>query len=142
MDVLLIEQTFVVYSKAPGELDKCSVVCFPDSYIIVHQQPSHPFRIDNDPVPSYNFPNNDVVAGLRSMIESVSSEDELKGQLSNLIGNNPLCIINFSDFKKVKVKKGLLGVKSLKVSNGALEYVSFSAGKQAGKDLVSFYSKL
>lgn len=141
MNVLLIEKTFVVYSKAPQELNECSVVCFQDSYIIVLKGPSYPFRVDNDPVPSYNFPNNDVVNGLKSMIDSCSSEDELKGKLNDLIQNNGTCVINFSDFKKVKVS-GFLGAKTLKASNSMMSYFSFNTRKQEAKDLVSFYSNL
>lgn len=141
MNVLLIEQTFVVYSLAPSDLCSSAVVCFPDSYIIVVKGASVPFRVDHDPVPGYNFPDNDVAAGLRNMINSAKSEDELKASLLELIGNNGACVVNFSDYKKVKVK-GFLGAKTLKVSNNAMNYISFSARKDEGKLLAEFYSSL
>ncbi len=141
MNVLLIEQTHVVYSLAPSNLCSSAVVCFPDSYIIVSKGPSHPFRIENDPVPGYNFPDNDVAAGLRSMIDSASSEEELKAKLLELIQNNNTCVINFSDYKKIKIK-GFLGTKNFKVSNNAMNYISFSTRKDDAKSLAEFYSNL
>ena len=141
MNVLLIEQTHVVYSLAPSELCSSAVVCFQDSYIIVLKGPSHPFRVDNDPVPGYNFPDNDVAAGLRTMIDSASSEDELKAKLLELIQNNHTCVVNFSEWKKVKIG-GFLGAKTLKVSNNAMKYISFSVRKDDAKSLAHFYSNL
>ena len=140
MNVLLIEKTFVVYSLAPQEMNKSSVVCFDDCFIVVLKGPSVPFRVDNDPVPSYGFPDNNVEAGLRNLIDSSNSEDELKEKLMSLV-NNELCLIKFADFKKVKVK-GFLGTKTLKVSNSAMKYFCFSATKQDAKDLAAFYSNL
>lgn len=141
MNVLLVEQTHVVYSLAPSDLCSSAVVCFKDSYIIVVKGASKPFRVDNDPVPGYNFPNNDVAAGLRNMIDSANSEDELKSKLLELIQNNTTCCINFSDYKKVKIA-GFLGAKTFKVSNNALNYISFSARKDTAKSLAEFYSDL
>ena len=141
MNVLLIEQTHVVYSLAPSHLCSSAVVCFKDSYIIVLRAPSHPFRVDNDPVPGYNFPDNDVAAGLRNMIDAAGSEDELKTNLMELIQNNETCDVNFSDYKKKKVG-GFLGSKTLKVSNNAMNYISFSVRKEAAKSLAEFYSDL
>ncbi|MCG8576409.1 MAG: hypothetical protein MI810_16100 [Flavobacteriales bacterium] len=141
MNVLLIEQTHVVYSLAPSDLCSSAVVCFKDFYIIVVKGPSHPFRVDHDPVPGYNFPNNDVAAGLRNMIDSASSEDELKAKLFELIQNNGTCVVNFSDYKKVKIG-GFLGAKTLKVSNNAMNYISFSVRKDTAKALAQFYSDL
>jgi hypothetical protein len=141
MNVLLIEQTHVVYSLAPSHLSSSAVVCFKDFYIIVLKGSSHPFRVDNNPVPGYNFPDNDVAVGLRNMIDSASSEDELKAKLLELIQNNDACVVNFSDYKKVKIA-GFLGSKTLKTSNNAMNYISFSARKEAGKSLAEFYSNL
>jgi len=141
MEVLLIDQTHVVYSLAPSDLCSSAVVCFKDSFIIVVKGPSHPFRVDNDPVPGYNFPDNDVAAGLKSMIASAGSEDELKAKLLELIGQNMTCVVNFSDWKKTKVS-GFLGAKSLRVSNNAMKYITFSVRKDAAKSLVQFYSNL
>lgn len=141
MNVLLIEQTHVVYSLAPSDLCSSAVVCFPDSYIIVSKGASVPFRIDHDPVPGYNFPDKDVAAGLKNMIASAKSEEDLKASLMELIGNNGTCVVNFSDYKKAKVK-GFLGAKNLKVSNNAMNYITFSARKEQGKALAEFYSNL
>ena len=141
MNVLLIEDTLSVYSKAPQEFSKCAIVCFQDSFIMVMKGTSYPFRVENDPIPGYNFPDNDVTKGLRQMIDSCTSEDELKGKLNDLVQNNTLCVVNFSDYKKVKVS-GFLGSKTLKVSNNLMNYISFSTRKQPAKDLASFYSNL
>jgi hypothetical protein len=116
-------------------------VCFQDSFIIIVKGPSHPFRVENNPVPGYNFPNNDVANGLSSMIDSASSEDELKANLLELVDNITSCVVNFSDYKKTKVS-GFLGSKSLRVSNSALKYITFSVRKDAAKSLVQFYSNL
>jgi len=141
MNVLLIDQTHVVYSLAPKDLCVASVVCFKDFYIIVSHGASHPFRIDEDPVAGYNFPNNDIAAGLKSMIDNATSEEALKASLIELIGNNMTCVINFSDYKKVKIG-GFLGAKMLKVSNNAMNYISFSVRKEPAKALAEFYSNL
>ena len=139
MKALLIDQTHVVYSLAPSDLCSSAVVCFTDCFIIIANGASHPFRIDNDPVPGYNFPNNDVAAGLKNMIDSAASEDELKSKLLDLIQNNQTCVVNFSDYKKAKIS-GFLGAKSLRVSNNAMKYITFSVRKEAAKALVEFYS--
>jgi len=141
MNVLLIDQTHVVYSLAPSDLCSASVVCFKDFFIIVSKGASHPFRIDQDPVAGYNFPNNDVAAGLKDMIEKATSEDELKASLIELISGNMTCVINFSDYKKAKVG-GFLGAKNLRLSNNAMNYITFSTRKDAAKALVQFYSDL
>ena len=141
MNVLLIEQTHTVYSLAPSDLCSSAIVCFQDSFIIISKGPSHPFRIKNDPVPGYNFPDNDVAAGLKSMIDSAKTEDELKASLIELVDNNMTCVVNFSDWKKTKVS-GFLGSKSLRVANNAMKYITFSVRKEPAKALVAFYSNL
>lgn len=141
MNVLLIEQTHVVYSLAPSDLCSAAVVCFKDFFVIVTKGASHPFRVESDPVKGYNFPANDVAEGLKSMIDAANSEDELKASILDLIGNNETCVVNFSDYKKVKVS-GFLGAKSLRVSNNAMKYITFSVRKDAAKSLVEFYSDL
>ena len=65
----------------------------------------------------------------------------MKAQLFDLINNNGTCVVNFSDYKKVKVG-GFLGAKTLKVSNNAMNYISFSVRKDAAKSLAEFYSNL
>jgi hypothetical protein len=141
MNALLVEQTHVIYSLAPSDLCSAAVVCFKDFFIIVVKGASHPFRVEGDPVKGYNFPDNDVAAGLKSMIDAAGSEDELKASLLELIANNETCVVNFSDYKKAKVS-GFLGTKSLKVSNNAMKYIMFSTRKEAAKSLVEFYSDL
>ncbi len=118
-----------------------SVVCFKDFFIIVAKGASEPFRIDQDPVPGYNFPNNDLETGLKAMIESASSEEDLKAKLMELIQNNTTCVVNFSDYKKVKVGV-FLGAKNLKISNNAMKYITFSTRKDTAKALAQFYSNL
>ena len=141
MDVLLIEKTHVVYSLAPSEICPSAVVCFKDFFVIVAKGASFPFRIEQDPVPGYHFPDNDVAAGLKAMIDGASSEEDLKAKLMELIQNNTTCVVNFSDYKKVKVA-GFLGSKNLKVSNNAMKYITFSARKETAKALAQFYSNL
>lgn len=138
MKVLLVEQTNVLAATAPGKLHMASVVCFEDSfYIFLHVQ-GRTFHVDDlDPTPSYGFGDKSVAEGLQDLITNSSSEDELKGKLNEIIQNNTL-IINFADYKKVKVK-GFIGTKTLKASNNAMSYVSFNVGKPKAKELVEFY---
>ena len=138
MNALLLENSFAITSRAPGELAQCSVVCFRDSFYIILQVPSYTFGVDNNPVASYKFDGMTVPEGLQSMIDTSPDEDHLKGRLLSLIKNNTACVINFSDFKKVKIG-GFLGTKSLKAKNNALSYVSVNATKESAKKLVKFY---
>ncbi len=141
MNTLLIEQTIVITSSAPGKQFQSSVVCFEDSFYIVLHVDAYTFGVDVNPIASYNFGNNGVPEGLRSIMGSCSTEEELKGKLLGLLQNNMRCVVNFSDYKKVKIK-GFLGVKTLKAMNSAMSYVSFNATKEQAKELVSFYAHL
>ena len=140
MNALLIEDTIVITSSAPGKQFQSSVVCFEDSFYIILKVAAYTFHVDDYPVPSYNF-GDDVAAGVRGIMDSCTTEDELKAKLLNLIHGNGACVVNFADYKKVKVKS-FLGVKTLKAMNSALSYVSFTASKGPAKELVNFYPNL
>jgi hypothetical protein len=116
-------------------------VCFEDSFYIVLHVDSYTFGVDVNPIRSYNFGDQTVPEGVKTLMDGCSSEDELKQKLYELIGNNGRCVVNFSDYKKVKIK-GFLGVKTLKASNSALSYISFNAAKDVAKQLVAFYPNL
>jgi hypothetical protein len=138
MNALLIESSFALTSSAPGKPYHCSVVCFQDSFYIILQVPSYTFGVDQHPVSSYKFGDDSVAEGLRNMIDSSTDEDHLKGRLLSLIKNNTACVVNYADFKKVKIG-GFLGTKTLKAKQNALSYVSFNATKESAKKLVKFY---
>jgi len=140
MNALLIEQTLVMASTAPGKLFQSSVVCFQDSFYIILHVPAYTFHVNEHPEKGYNFGDRSITEGLKDIMASCSDEAELKSKLGELVQNNTL-IINFGDYKKVKIN-GFFGVKTLKASNSALSYVSFNATKDVAKQLVAFYPNL
>ncbi len=144
MNALLIEDTIVISSSAPGKFFQSSVVCFQDSFYIILKVASYTFGVDDHPVSSYKFGEDvgdDVAKGVRNIVDSHNNEHELKERLLSLIHNNTACVVNFSDYKKVKLKS-FLGNKTLKAMNNAMSYISFNAGKETGKRLAKFYSNL
>ncbi len=140
MKALLIEETIVITSSAPGKQFLSSVVCFEDCFYIIPKVIAKTFHVNNFPIPSYNF-GDDVAKGVRDIMDSCNSEDELKEKLLALLQNNTTLIVPFSDYKKVKIK-GFLGVKTLKAMNSAMNYISFTTTKDTAKALVEFYPNL
>lgn len=138
MNILLVEQTLVLTSSAPGKLFQSSVVCFKDGFYIFLHVPAYTFHVDT--TPDYGFGDQKVPEGLKDLIATCSDEAELKGKLNQIIPNNTL-VVHFSDYKKAKVK-GFFGVKTMKASNNALSYVSFNGTGEVGKSLVAFYAHL
>lgn len=138
MNVLLIELTNVLTSTAPGKAFTSSVVCFKDSYYIFLHVPAYTFHVNS--TPDYGFGDKTIAEGLKDLIAASSDENELRNKLQQLVPNNTL-IVNFSDYKKAAVKS-FLGVKTLKVSNSALDYVSFNGNKEVGKSIAAFYAHL
>lgn len=138
MNTLLIEQTHVITSSAPGKLFQSSVVCFKDGFYIFLHVPAYTFHVDK--TPDYGFGDKKVPEGLKDLIASCSDEAELRGKLDQIIQNNSL-IIHFNEYKKATVK-GFFGVKTVKASNNALSYVSFNGTKDVGKSLAEFYGHL
>ena len=138
MKALLIEETIVITSSAPGKMFASTVVCFEDSFIIILRVPATTFYVDQHPVASYNFGDLSVEEGVKNIMDSCTSEDELKEKLMILINNNEVCHIKFADYKKVKLKS-VLGSKTLKPMNSAMSYVSFNVRKEHAKALADFY---
>jgi hypothetical protein len=138
MDILLVDQTITLTSSAPGKFFTASTVCFKDGFYIFLHVPAYTFHVNQ--TPDYGFGEKSVPEGLKGIIASCSNESELREKLDAIIPNSTL-VINFSDYKKAKVS-GLFGTKTLKVSNSALNYVSFNASKDAGKSLAQFYAHL
>lgn len=138
MDILLVEKTIAFTSSAPGKVFEASTVCFKDGFYIFLHVPAYTFHVNE--TPDYGFGEKSVSDGLKELIASCSSEDELREKLQAIIPNNTL-VVNFSDYKKVKVS-GLFGVKTLKASNSALNYIAFNGNKETGKQIAAFYAHL
>ncbi len=140
INTLLIEDTLLFTSAAPGKYFESSVVCFQDSCYLILKKISSTFRVDMDPTASYGFGSDSVAEGLKKIIESSSSEAELKQTLLNLIGNNQTCVVNYSDYKKTTLK-GFLGKKTFSARQSALKYISFTmVSKEEGKKIAEFYN--
>jgi hypothetical protein len=137
-NTLLIEKALLFTSAAPGKLFESAVVCFEDSCYLILKKVSSTFRVDIDPTSQYGFGQDSVEEGLKKIIASSSSEENLKSELLQLIGNNTTCVLNYSDYKK-KTLKGFLGQKTFSVRQNALKYVSFTVSKVEGKKLSEFY---
>jgi hypothetical protein len=138
MKALLIEETIIITSSAPGKMFISTVVCFEDSFIIILHVPAYTFHVNDHPVASYNFGDLSVQEGVKNIMDSCTSEDELKEKLMALINNNEVCHIKFADYKKIKLKS-MLGSKTLKPMNSAMSYVSFNVRKAPAKALADFY---
>ncbi len=141
MNTLLLEKTIVITSSAPGKQFISSVVCFQDSFYIILHVDAYTFHVNENPIPSYNFGDDKVEVGVQKIIDSCTTEEELKAKLSTLNQGNTTLTINFSDYKKAKISS-FLGVKTLKAMNSAMSYVSCNATKAKGKELAQFYSHL
>jgi hypothetical protein len=139
-NTLLIENAILLASVAPGKFYETAVVCFPDSCYLILKKISSTFRVDADPTAMYGFGEDSVEDGLKKIIESSSNEADLKDTLLELIGNNQTCVINFSDYKKTRIK-GFLGKKTFSARKNALNYISFSiVSKEEGKKITEFYN--
>jgi len=82
-----------------------------------------------------------VEVGVQKIIDSCSTEEELKSKLLQLNQGNTTLTVNFSDYKKIKMVS-LLGSKTIKAMNNARSYISCNASKSTGKELAKFYSHL
>ena len=138
MNVLLIEETLIVTSTAPGKFVGSSVVCFDDSFFIVLHGAAPTYHVNWNPKDTYEFGDLSIPEGVQKIIDSCTTEEELKGKLLELVKGNTTFIVTFADHKKVKIKS-LLGTKTLKASNNAMSYTSFNTRKDVAKQLMAFY---
>lgn len=138
MNVQLIDEVMLFTSSAPGKYFGSAVVCFEDSCYLVPKTVATTFHIDNHPVAGYGFGDDSVEEGLAKIIASHTNEDELKARLLELVGGNTTLVVNFSDYKKTRIK-GFLGSKTFSARQNAMSYISFTVGKKESKKLVEFY---
>ncbi len=141
MNVLYIEETLVITSSAPGKMFRSGVVCFQDAFFIVLKVPATTFHVNQNPEAIYGFGDMSIDEGVQYLIDNSNSEEELKAKLLEHVKGNNTLMVNFSDWKKVKIS-GFLGTKTLKAKNSSLSYISFNATKNVAKQLVEFYPNL
>jgi hypothetical protein len=141
MNVLLINDSTLLASVAPSKFYESSVVCFKDSCYLMLKKISSTFRVDVDPTIGYGFGDESVAEGLRKLIDGCQDEEELKAKLRGLLNGNETCIINYADYKKIKIK-GFLKQKTFSARQNAFRYISFSVSKDVGQELIAFYPNI